>query len=129
MAEFFQTDAVAQTEVAAFRYTRLVDGEKRRFDQLADAMGGEDVASQTWLFVSPHDDDLCVGAGLLIQAAAEAGVNVHALIVTDGRMGYCTKEQKETIMHLMLDLEGLGTRPGYVLCQVGLVRFDHTGAH
>ena len=100
MAENSQSDAVAQTDVAAFRYTRLVDGEKRRFDRLADAMGGEDVATQTWLFVSPHDDDLCVGAGLLIQAAVEAGVDVRALIVTDGRMGYCTKAQKETIVDI-----------------------------
>lgn len=90
----------SHTAKPAFQYTRLAGGQKHRFEQLADAMGGENIAEQTWLFVSPHDDDLCIGAGLLIQAAVQASVDVRALIVTDGRMGYCTAEQKNTIVDI-----------------------------
>ena len=80
-----------------FRFTRLVGQEKRRTTNLAEAMQVPSLAGQTWLMVNPHDDDLPVGAGLWIQAAVRAGVDVHALIVTDGRMGYCTLEQKDRI--------------------------------
>jgi len=52
---------------------------------------------ETWLFVSPHDDDLVIGAGLWMQVAVAAGVDVQVLVVTDGRMGYCTLEQRDTI--------------------------------
>jgi LmbE family N-acetylglucosaminyl deacetylase len=57
-------------------------------------------ARETWLFVSPHDDDLVIGAGLWMQAAIDAGVDVQVLVVTDGRMGYCTLEQRETISEI-----------------------------
>ena len=41
------------------------------------------------MFVSPHDDDIVAGAGLTFQAAIAEGAEVHAVITTDGRMGYC----------------------------------------
>ncbi|OHD62301.1 MAG: hypothetical protein A2096_06400 [Spirochaetes bacterium GWF1_41_5] len=51
----------------------------------------------TWLFIAPHDDDLIIGCGLLLQAAKDAGINTDSVIVSDGSMGYCTKEQKKNI--------------------------------
>lgn len=61
-------------------------------------MGGAPLKGQTWMFVSPHDDDLCIGAGLLIQAAVEAGAEVQAVIVTDGCLGYCEASQQADIV-------------------------------
>jgi len=55
---------------------------------------------ETWLFVSPHDDDLCIGAGLWMQAAVQAGIDVQVVIVTDGRMGYCSLAQQKTIVEV-----------------------------
>jgi LmbE family N-acetylglucosaminyl deacetylase len=81
---------------APFRFTRLENGIKRRTDKLTDVIEGSGPGA-TWLFVSPHDDDLCIGAGLTMQAARQARVDVQVLIVTDGRMGYCRAEQRETI--------------------------------
>lgn len=53
---------------------------------------------ETWLFIGPHDDDVVIGAGLLLQAAMKEGVNVHALIASDGRMGYCRTDQRDSIV-------------------------------
>lgn len=56
--------------------------------------------AECWLFVSPHDDDLVTGAGLTFQAGLAEGVNIHAALVTDGRMGYCHIEQQYTISNV-----------------------------
>jgi LmbE family N-acetylglucosaminyl deacetylase len=82
----------------AFQFTRrLEDGQKQRTESLSGAIGRHSCANETWLFVSPHDDDLVIGAGLWMQAAVAAGVDVQVLVVTDGRMGYCTLEQRDRI--------------------------------
>ena len=81
-----------------FQFTRLQDGNKQRLATLQDAIGmAKQGTRETWLFVSPHDDDLVIGAGLWMQAAVLAGVDVQVLVVTDGRMGYCTMEQRDRI--------------------------------
>src|SRR3954466_14280795 len=80
-----------------FQFTRLQDGRKQRVSTLNEAIGIAAGARETWLFVSPHDDDLVIGAGLWMQAAIQAGVDVQVLVVTDGRMGYCTLDQRDTI--------------------------------
>ncbi|MCH5373173.1 MAG: PIG-L family deacetylase [Planctomycetes bacterium] len=85
---------------AAFRFTRLIGDQKRRTSSLAEVMGDADLAQQTWLFVSPHDDDLCIGAGLFMQAAVREGVDVQILIVTDGCLGYCRGDQREGIAEI-----------------------------
>lgn len=86
-------------EDAAFRFTRLEHGFNRRTHNFAEVIEGAEPGA-TWLFVSPHDDDLCIGAGLTIQAARRAGVDVQALIVTDGCLGYCRAEQRESIVEI-----------------------------
>jgi LmbE family N-acetylglucosaminyl deacetylase len=82
-----------------FRFARLENGVKRRTDRLAEVIDGTEPGA-TWLFVSPHDDDLCIGAGLTIQAARQAGVDVQVLIVTDGCLGYCRAEQRDSIAEI-----------------------------
>src|SRR5688500_3359782 len=80
-----------------FQFTRLQNGNKQRLATLKEAIGMTGAPQETWLFVSPHDDDLVIGAGLWMQAAVQAGVDVQVLVVTDGRMGYCTLEQRDKI--------------------------------
>ena len=84
---------------APFRFTRLEHGLKRRTDKLAEVIDGS-VPGATWLFVAPHDDDLCIGAGLTMQAARHAGVDVQVLIVTDGCLGYCRAEHRHSIVEV-----------------------------
>jgi len=83
-----------------FRFTRLIGDQKQRTSSLAEVMGGAALDQQTWLFVSPHDDDLCIGAGLFMQAAVREGVDVQALIATDGCLGYCREDQREEIVEI-----------------------------
>ena len=54
-------------------------------------------AAECWMFVSPHDDDVVTGAGLTFQVGLAEGAQVHAVVVTDGRMGYCRFEQRRNI--------------------------------
>lgn len=84
-----------------FNFTRIdPSGQKSRTTDLGELLSSPEISKETWLFVSPHDDDLAVGAALLMQAAVRAGVNVQVLVVTDGRQGYCTPQQKDTIVHI-----------------------------
>jgi LmbE family N-acetylglucosaminyl deacetylase len=53
--------------------------------------------NETWLFLAPHDDDIIIGAGLTFLAGVHLGVNVHAGVISNGGMGYCTPEQRHTI--------------------------------
>ena len=52
---------------------------------------------ERWLFFAPHDDDIVAGAGLTFLAGIHLGVDVHAAVITNGRMGYCLPEMKNTI--------------------------------
>lgn len=55
---------------------------------------------EVWMFVAPHDDDIICGAGVFFQVALAEGVEVHAVITTDGRMGYCRFPQRRTISQI-----------------------------
>lgn len=81
----------------AFQYARSSRSGVRRYQTLEGITGSEGVANETWLFAAPHDDDVAIGGGLWLKAACEAGVNVHLLAATDGRMGYCSLDEKKTI--------------------------------
>ncbi len=52
---------------------------------------------ETWLFFAPHDDDIVIGGGLSFLAGVQLGVAMHAAVVSNGRMGYCTPEERDTI--------------------------------
>lgn len=84
-----------------FQFTRLVDGAPHRIDSLAAAFNQDQkLAGECWMFVSPHDDDLAIGAGLLMQAAVAQGVDVQCVIVTDGCLGYCRASQQADIVRI-----------------------------
>ncbi len=55
---------------------------------------------EKWLLIGPHDDDVILGAGLLLQAGLKEGAEVYVLITTDGRMGYCHLEQRDKIIDI-----------------------------
>lgn len=74
---------------------------------------------ENWLFIAPHDDDIVCGAGLTFAAALACGIPTHAAVISNGRMGYCSPTQRQTIvkvrreetrqsfMHLGLPVEQL----------------------
>ena len=103
--------------------TRLDTGRKTQHANLAAALGATNLSRETWLFVSPHDDDLCLSCGLLIQQAVAEGVNVQVLVVTDGRMGYCTLEQRDSIA----EIRRKETYESFGLLGVGKDHIDYIG--
>lgn len=80
-----------------YTFTRRTDTTLDRHDTLGGLLGNADIARETWLFACPHDDDIAIGGGLWMKAACDAGVQVHLLAATDGRMGYCTLDERDTI--------------------------------
>jgi LmbE family N-acetylglucosaminyl deacetylase len=81
-------------------FVRLVGDERRVGSTLAGVSRHWQGKKESFLLVSPHDDDAVLGAGLLIQLARRESVPVHILIVTDGSMGYCSLEEKDTISEI-----------------------------
>jgi LmbE family N-acetylglucosaminyl deacetylase/fructoselysine-6-P-deglycase FrlB-like protein len=71
----------------------LPDGALRKHAALDTAF-----AKGPWLVVSPHDDDLVLGMGLTLLAAHAQKIEVHAVVVSDGRMGYVQSSQKQNIV-------------------------------
>jgi len=106
-----------------FQFTRVQDGRKQRTTSLHEAIGIAADAEESWLFVSPHDDDLVIGAGLWMQAALAAGIDVQVLVVTDGRMGYCTMEQRDSIA----DIRRKETYESFQILGIGKERIAWVG--
>jgi LmbE family N-acetylglucosaminyl deacetylase len=68
--------------------TRLVGEQKIRGNNLDTLFTDWHPNKERCLFVAPHDDDLCLGSGLLLQKALEEGCDIEVLITTDGSMGF-----------------------------------------
>jgi LmbE family N-acetylglucosaminyl deacetylase len=78
-------------------FVRLVGNERRVGSTLAGVSRKWQKDKEHFLMISPHDDDVAIGGGLLIQLAKRENVPVHILIVTDGSMGYCAMDEKSRI--------------------------------
>jgi len=78
-------------------YSRRRDGKTLTSERIGDIFTPWQPEGERWLFLSAHDDDIVAGAGVTFQAAIAEGVEVHALVTTDGRMGYCRLPQRPII--------------------------------
>src|SRR5215207_5147024 len=47
-----------------------------------------------WLAIAPHDDDIVLGMGLVVAAAAAEGVEIHLAVTSDGGLGYLRPEDR-----------------------------------
>jgi LmbE family N-acetylglucosaminyl deacetylase len=83
-----------------FTIVRLVGNERRVASTLSGVSKHWQGEKESFLFISPHDDDVVIGSGLLIQLARKENVPVHILIVTDGSMGYCSADEKDHIAEI-----------------------------
>jgi len=82
------------------KYMRRLDDRVMASEEAADVFDQWEVGQERWMFVSPHDDDAVIGAGLTIQVGMAAGAEVYVVITTDGRMGYCRIPQRRTITRI-----------------------------
>ena len=90
----------SSVSTSMFRFTRLIDDRPVVQGSLEEAVNESPLTGRVWMFVAPHDDDLCIGAGLLIQAAVQAGVDVQCVVVTDGCLGYCQADHQDGIVDI-----------------------------
>lgn len=83
-----------------FEFIRLVGNERRIGPTLSSVSRHWQKEKETFLFVSPHDDDVIIGGGLLILSAMKEKVPVHVAVVTDGSQGYCSSKEEDTISEI-----------------------------
>ncbi len=86
-----------------FEFIRHVANKSRTGSTLEAVLDHWKSGKETFLFISPHDDDVVVGGGLMIQLAIREKADVHIMTVTDGAMGYCSMDQKDTISDIRRD--------------------------
>ena len=80
-----------------------ISGDIVVFASLLDGLAASHTP-QKMMIVSPHDDDACIGAGLLIAQAVNEELDVSLVVVTRGDQGYCELDEKESIE----GIQGLG---------------------
>jgi len=78
-------------------YYRRTPGPLLATSNIAEFLPDWKGDKECWMFVTAHDDDIVTGAGLTFQVALAEGIKVHAVVTTDGRMGYCRMTQRRTI--------------------------------
>lgn len=83
-----------------FEFVRLVENDRRVGPTLASVSRHWIQENECFLFISPHDDDVVIGGGLMIQSALKEKVPVHVAVVTDGSMGYCSSKEKGSISEI-----------------------------
>ena len=81
-------------------HLRAADGAIQPTGRIDEAFTQWQGDRERWLFLGPHDDDICFGAGLTLAVGVDANVEVHAVVTTDGRMGYCDLEERSTIARI-----------------------------
>src|SRR3989304_434522 len=101
------------------QFTRLVKGQKTRPSDLLELLSIDRSEQARWLCVGAHDDDVAGGEGMWVAAAAQAGIRVDGLNATDGRMGYCSLQERDTIVRVRKEemyasLAVLGVAGGHI---------------
>ncbi len=81
-------------------YVRRTAGKLVSSIEPADVFEGWQGGAERWLFLSAHDDDIVTGGGLTFLTGMAEGAEVHAVVTTDGRMGYCRLPQRRTISQI-----------------------------
>jgi len=77
-----------QINPVEFNFYRDTGGKISKTSNLCESLFISNPADEVFLFITAHDDDPILGAGLMIQAARQEGIPVHILVTTDGSMGY-----------------------------------------
>ncbi len=71
---------------------------RTRHDGIDAIFPGWEGAGETVVILVPHDDDLVLGAGYLVEAVQQAGGRVGAILFCNGCAGYSTPELAPTIV-------------------------------
>lgn len=81
-----------------FKLRTIENGGKTvRTGSLGDIIPRASDGPEKWLLIAPHDDDILIGGGLLLQEAVLHGRRIKLLITTDGSQGYCFPGDRDRI--------------------------------
>lgn len=105
--------------VASFQFVRRSSSVSIPCDCVLSLLPDWRGGGERCMFISPHDDDVVIGSGLMMQAMRQAGAEVHCVVTTDGSMGYCSADQRDRIADIRngetrLALETLGLSDEYL---------------
>ncbi len=81
-------------------FQRRVEGQTISSENPAEVWPDWEGEKESWLFVSAHDDDIVCGCGLTFLSSIHSGIKTYVGVSTNGKMGYCRPEQKETISEI-----------------------------
>jgi LmbE family N-acetylglucosaminyl deacetylase len=83
-----------------WNFRRRSEAGANELGSLHEWLGLDPGSAPRVLMLAPHDDDGPLGMGLLVQALAQIKASLKALVVSDGRMGYCTLAEKAQITEI-----------------------------
>jgi LmbE family N-acetylglucosaminyl deacetylase len=79
---------------------KKIENKTIKSNKLSEIFDNWESNDERWLFVSPHDDDIIIGSGILLQKAMEEKIKTSILITTDGSMGYCDEKDMKSIVDI-----------------------------
>jgi LmbE family N-acetylglucosaminyl deacetylase len=82
---------------------RKTNGKAVKSSHLSEIFDDWKSNDERWLFVSPHDDDIVISSGILLQKAVDEKIKTGILITTDGSMGYCRETDMSDIQRIRHD--------------------------
>ncbi len=80
-----------------YRLPSELSGQYRFSDDITHVLTDWKSGQEGVLVIVPHDDDAVVGMGMLLRHFVEAEIPLMLAIVTDGRLGYTTLEERDII--------------------------------
>jgi len=83
-----------------------------------------DPKNERVMFLSPHDDDVILGAGYLLTYCIQEGAEVYVAIFCDGSGGYSTPEDKDRIVEVRRT-ETINAYSKIGVKKENIVRFDY----
>lgn len=69
-----------------------------RGESFADVFTAWKPGRESFVFFAPHDDDSAISLGIVIRAARAQGIPVRVVVVTDGRNGYVSLGDRDSIV-------------------------------
>ena len=116
------SDASGDVPDLEFRYYDLRAG--RCSEDIALLFPEWRVGDERIAIFSPHDDDAILGAGYALLAARAAGAEVYVFIFSDGRGGYSTAAEKDSITGRRR-AESVKAYAALGIAESHIVRFDY----
>ena len=85
------------------RHLKGQNGTAQRSASFADIFTDWKPGKESFLLFAPHDDDSAISLALLISEARRQNIPVRIVVVTDGRNGYVSLRDKDSIIERRME--------------------------